>query len=203
MNKILTVLCLLLIGLFINGCTQGADESVIEDPPVAAEDNDVADTNPQDEITDEAETEDTQIPESENGLMDFDPTAFYFGKTYGEIEKEFTDLEPRGYLDGGEWYYSTNADMYFIFDGSQIADPQNPGKDIELSAHAAPAIKVFPNMGERIEKTAIEEYVGTTLERSMDDNIGFEYQGYLFWYYQEDTMDILPDTIITFKEYSE
>ena len=198
MTRMCIVLCLALAGILMFGCGKGGDTPTTYTPPPTEEGGGEG-AEPQGGTP-------PQAAENENELLSFDPSTFFFGKKYSEIEAEFTDLEDRGSMSGGEYYYSPSAEIFFIFDVNDIGDPENPDKDALISANTMPAKLIFPKMGEQVDKAAVERIVGTGLDDSIDDfgspTIFFTYQGYVFWYNSEGTPDLLSGTLVTVKEES-
>jgi len=217
MNKINIMLCLILIVTLLQGCSIDAIEPVVDDPSTAtAEDDNCIEAEQQEEEevevvmveedVDKDETDYGQIPEaseSEKELLFFDPSSFCFGKEYGEIKTEFVDLEYRGNLSGGEFFYASSAETFFIFPGNEINNPQEPNNSAKVTGLAFPARKLFPKMGSRIEKAVLERIFRGEITILIDDykipNTVFSCQGYKFSYDSEDTEDILPETIILIR----
>ena len=192
-NKIFIVLCLALASVLMFGCGRGADKPAADNSPAVEDDNGNGNGNVNGGEAD-----------ADKELLSFNPSVFYFGKKYSEIEAEFADLEYRGSMSGGEYYYSPSTETFFIFDVNDIDDPEHPNKDAEVTANTMPAWVIFPNMGSQVDKAVIEKIVGTDLDSAMDDfgapNIYFSYKGHIFWYGSEGTPDLLSGTLVTVKE---
>ena len=208
MNKGYTILCLILFIALSSGCSfDTATEPLDDDSAMVIEEYDMSkETEQQEGGSNESETDGRQIPEAserEKELLFFDPEIFYFGKSYGEIIAEYGDLEHRGYWDGGEYFFSSDEEVFFIFSASEIKDPLNPNKDAVVTAQAIQARNIFPKMGSQIDKAVVERIVRGKLEKVYDDSsipgIVFSHQGYTFWYDITDTQTLLPGTFITVK----
>ena len=138
-----------------------------------------------------------EATEAEMELLYFDSETFYLGKAFGEIEDMYPDLEFEYQLAGGDYYYSEQADMYFVFPGWY---PDGEERNIETVAFGARAIEMFPNMGARVFKAEVERIIGREILSGRYEyeapQVLMGLQGYSFSYDVTDSLDILPDTMV-------
>ena len=146
-----------------------------------------------------------EATENEKGLLYFTPESFFLGVTFSEIEAAYPDLEYRGVMASGSYYYSPEAEISFIFDISLGSSGND--KNAETIAFSVTAKQIFPNMGTRVLKWEIEKIIGEKLVVSRyaggSPEVYFHYHGYKFQYQNQDTYDILPDTIMVISAYNE
>jgi len=208
MNRFCNILCFIIIVTLLQGCSVNLGDPAADDLSTFTEkDDNYIETEKQEGVANESETDSEQCPEQsvrDKELLYFDSTIFYFGKTYSEIQAEFADLEYKGYITGGEYFYSLNAEMFFGFPYNEINNPQNPNGSAEVTVIVMQARRLFPNMGTRIDKGMIEKIVGAELEILFDDfnipNAYFLYQGYEFRYNAEETLDLFADTFVDVRK---